>query len=854
MHFYRIPFFLAALAGSTLFGQTSNDAAGNDALNDSTDKTIESGPAPLVKWTFDKDEAGTWQGKKSIAPTGPQTPVFPGFAAGNKAAVFSGKGSAITIREADLPETQLRFVKGDTVTLEAWVSLDEIKNGSYCYLIGKGRNRKAAFSQENQNYALRLKGEDNQARPSFLFRSESTQPDSARNFHRWVANEGFAAGSGWHHVVVTYTFGKADSLRGYVDGKEVKGTWDMAGKTANGPVSDADDIMIGTGYSGGEGNSLKGSLDEVAIYRQALPETVIAQRFQYVPPAPAIDPKTLPDGKVLVQLCEQGVPEKNAWPTTPPTVTETYEERAFGLAEIPQKYIETGIRADRPIPLLLRAAAKVNLPAGKHRILLRGRGASHLHIDGVQLLSTSFPKPDGGGHGHVSEQDGYLNLGPDFRFAPPGTQENWCEFETKGGEHVVVLETLVGGLVGKAKRRPELGETVVAWSPQGSDTWQLLSPQRGNKPAETIAYNDNAWATFAEERRLHLDAVNTERRATLRATAAPYWNKRHDAALAWLSSTKEVPVPALPAGYPAGSPIDNFLGSRMAEVAAQNKASHSGTVDFFRDIQPILETKCFDCHRGTKTKGDLRLDTLADAMKGGENDGAAVTPHHPEKSALLARIITEDEDAIMPPKGDRLTKEQADKIATWIKEGATWPELKVDKITVTHATDDLSFLRRVTLDTVGVPPSLAEIKAFQEDNSADKRTKVIDRLLNDARWADNWIGYWQDVLAENPNMLNPTLNNSGPFRWWLYEAFRDNKPMDLFVTELLHMNGSVRFGGPAGFGVASQNDVPMAAKGTIVSSAFLGVETKCARCHDSPAHESLQEDLFALAAMLAEKP
>jgi hypothetical protein len=77
--------------------------------------------------------------------------------------------------------------------------------------------------------------------------------------------------------------------------------------------------------------------------------------------------------------------------------------------------------------------------------------------------------------------------------------------------------------------------------------------------------------------------------------------------------------------------------------------------------------------------------------------------------------------------------------------------------------------------------------------------------------------------------------------------------MDLFVTELLRMQGSERFGGPAGFGTASGNDVPMAAKGTIVSTAFLGVEMKCARCHDAPAHQSSQQDLFELAALLETK-
>jgi hypothetical protein len=116
------------------------------------------------------------------------------------------------------------------------------------------------------------------------------------------------------------------------------------------------------------------------------------------------------------------------------------------------------------------------------------------------------------------------------------------------------------------------------------------------------------------------------------------------------------------------------------------------------------------------------------------------------------------------------------------------------------------------------------------------------------------MGYWQDVLAENPSILHPTLNNSGPFRWWIQESLLDHKPLDLMVTELLRMKGSERFGGPAGFGVAPQNDVPMATKGTIVSAAFLGVEMKCARCHDAPAHSYKQEQLFQLAAQLGAKP
>ncbi|MGH7126946.1 MAG: DUF1549 domain-containing protein, partial [Planctomycetaceae bacterium] len=159
-------------------------------------------------------------------------------------------------------------------------------------------------------------------------------------------------------------------------------------------------------------------------------------------------------------------------------------------------------------------------------------------------------------------------------------------------------------------------------------------------------------------------------------------------------------------------------------------------------------------------------------------------------------------------------------------------------------TDDFAFLRRVTLDTVGVVPTPEEIRRFLADPPEERRRLAIDRLLDDPRWADHWVGYWQDVLAENPGILKPTLNNTGPFRWWISESFRDNKPMDRFATELVMMEGSVLGGGPAGFRMATQNDVPMAEKAHVVANAFLGIDLKCARCHDSPTTPLRQEQLF----------
>jgi len=168
--------------------------------------------------------------------------------------------------------------------------------------------------------------------------------------------------------------------------------------------------------------------------------------------------------------------------------------------------------------------------------------------------------------------------------------------------------------------------------------------------------------------------------------------------------------------------------------------------------------------------------------------------------------------------------------------------------------DDWTFLRRVSLDTIGMIPPPEIVQAFLADEEPGRRERLVGRLLDHPGWADHWVGYWQDVLAENPNIVNPTLNNTGPFRWWIHESFLDNKPIDRFVTELVMMEGSEYFGGPAGFAMATQNDAPMAEKANVLGQAFLGMQLKCARCHDAPFHDFLQSDLFSLAAMLGRGP
>jgi mono/diheme cytochrome c family protein len=305
----------------------------------------------------------------------------------------------------------------------------------------------------------------------------------------------------------------------------------------------------------------------------------------------------------------------------------------------------------------------------------------------------------------------------------------------------------------------------------------------------------------------------------------------------------------------ATNPIDAFLAAKVERaVAAAAESGGEEAKRFHVEVLPVLTEQCFRCH-GEKEKGGLKLNTREAALKGGKSGDPAVVPGDPAKSELVARIKSTDEDERMPPKGDGLKPQQVAAIEAWIKSGAKWPAAPVaaEEVAAAPIVGDAAFMRRAYLDTVGVPPTEAEARAFLADQASDKREKLIGRLVDDERFADAWMGYWQDVLAENPNILKPSLNNSGPFRWFLYESLRDRKPLDRMVSELVLLRGSKYEGGSAGFGMAADNDAPLAAKGQVIGSAFLGMELQCARCHDAPFHSSKQRDLYSVSAMLERK-
>jgi mono/diheme cytochrome c family protein len=775
-------------------------------------------------------------GKANINAEGPRPPEFPGFNEDNHAAQFHGKGSRLVVQDPGAGSA-FDFAAGDAITLEAWVNSEQIPAGLNHYIIGKGRTWPDGARLENQNWALRLLGRKGGTHVTFLFQTQGAD-GKARN-HRWVSQQPFDPARGWHHVAVAYQFGKPESLLAVVDGAVVPGGWDFNGATVESPVPNDEPVWIGSSMGGNEESSFRGRLDAVAVYRSLIPAEALKARWQAEPGQPVRIvppefPDQLPPGKVLVEI-HPGAGEQKKWPNPAPGATETYETTALAFTRLPQAYDEYGIRTDFAPAVMLRGFARIELPAGEHRVLLRGRGATRLWVNGSLLGSTRFAVFRGDGHTPMSAIPEPVI--PGARRVPFGDAEETFALSSEGGMHELVFDVLAGS----KNMRMETGESLAAIQLNGAGPFVILSPGGAGVPL-----TDEAWPAFAAACEESLTQRDTARRRMLAASHDETWKHRHKLA------RQEVANLALNVPEGVGTEIDRFITARVAAIAAA-PAQQQGVVDFQRDIKPLLNDHCFRCH-AEKQKGGLRLDEREPALKGGESGHAAITPGKPEHSHLLKLVRSEDEDSRMPPNGKPLTAAQIKLLETWIAEGAQWSDAPSAPVKIPPDAGDAAFIRRVYLNTIGIAPGAEEVRAFHADTVQDKRARLIDRLLDDDRFAGHWVSYWQDVLAENPNILKPELNNTGPFRFWIYESLLDHKPLDRFVTELIMMRGSKLGGGPAGFGIASQNDVPMAEKANVIANAFLGVEMKCARCHDAPYHQSTQEQLFQLAAMLAEKP
>jgi len=787
-------------------------------------------PTPVAQWSFDtgKADLGKAEGGMLFGQAGPSPKQFKHLPATNQAARFDGAKSSF-IRVPDRGEKSLfDFDNGDAITIEAWVNPTSAPKGGNVYILGKGRTSNPGQAADNQNYALRLWDSGGFLRPSFLFRSRK-DGDHAGDWHRWTTTGGIAVGSGWHHVAITYEFGKPETIRGYIDGELAPGAWDMGGATKQAPVVDNDEVWLGTSMGKRESVSFDGLMDEVRLYRGVLPEKTMAARYPVEPYTPVLPEEGLPKGKVRVEIVEN-IGKAPKWPRQYPPPADVYEEDVFGFFQIAQKYTETGVRAERSNPYLLRAMARITLPAGKQELLMRVRGQGRLWRDGKVIAEILFGQTGGGAHNEVEHEEAEKS-GPALRLLGPGDRETRISIDSDGKPHDYVFEMIAGN----GRVRTTLGETSLSLR-HANGLHTLLTPAD-----KIVPLTDDGWADFRKGRLAFFTVHDQQQRQRLRAKQDAYWAQRHEQARVLIGQKKPL----------KSTGVDTLLAASWAKASTAGKQV-AGGIDFAKQIKPILAENCFRCHE-EKAKGGLRLNTLEAALEGGDSGKPAIVVGKPSESRLISAIHPDAGEEIMPPKGDPLSEGDRQLLADWISQGASFADAG-QRIEPTALTEDLEFLRRVTLDTVGVVPSADEVAAFLAEDSTQRRERVVQRLLKDARWADHWTAYWQDVLAENPNILKPSLNNSGPFRFWIHEALSDNLPMDRFVTELVRMEGGVLAGGPAGFSLAAENDVPMAAKAHILSTAFLGQEMTCARCHDSPYHQSKQRDLFEMAAMLNRKP
>ena len=563
-------------------------------------------------------------------------------------------------------------------------------------------------------------------------------------------------------------------------------------------------------------------------------------------------PEIMPDvgaplpGHVLVAFHE-GMPAHDRWlregETLPPETARWLGDE-FLLPRLPRRYEEWGIRESWNSPVLVRLAADIALAPGRHRFLVRARGLGRLWVNGAIIARTQPPSGSTDGHNPVLPVQP-----PPLPGARPAADRQHEVFGDAvigtDGKCRVIFETVVGG----KNSRAESGELTVAVESADRKMFELLQPSSAD--AVPVPLTDNAVNAALTRIEASLTAHDDKTRRSAAASQDGFWAKRHAAARAWVEQHPAPPVPS-----ENEHPVDAFIAAKIKRALAESaKMPPAEAEDFYKNVLPVLREQCFRCH-GEKEKSGLRLNSRAAALKGGESGKAAIVPGDVAASELIARIRSGDEEERMPPKTHALEPEQIATLESWIKSGAAWPAPPVsrEEVAAPPIVDDAAFLRRAFLDTVGVPPSESEARAFLADAAPDKRARLVDRLLADDRWADHWVSYWQDVLAENPNMLKPSLNNTGPFRWFLHESLRDGKALDRLVTELVLLRGSEREGGSAGFGYAADNDAPFAAKGHVVASAFLGIDLQCARCHDSPYHSTKQRDLYALAAMFERKP
>ena len=353
-----------------------------------------------------------------------------------------------------------------------------------------------------------------------------------------------------------------------------------------------------------------------------------------------------------------------------------------------------------------------------------------------------------------------------------------------------------------------------------------------------------------------------------------------------------------------------FLIIASLSFASSARAASLPSIDYNRDIRPILSENCFACHGldANKRKAGLRLDLREGATKRLKSGETAVISGDPTHSELLARILTDDADDHMPPAetGKKVTPRQAEMLRRWIAEGAVWkglwsleppkrpdlPDLKnhawgknaIDRFILLRLeneglapspeADRPTLIRRLSLDLTGLPPTPADVDAFLKDRAPNAYENVVDRLLASPHYGERMALEWLDAarFADTHGYHIDSGRDMTRWRDWVIHAFNANTPFDVFTVEQLagdllpsatidqkiasgfHRNNMVNFEGGA---IAEEYLTAYNIDRVNTTGAvWLGLTVGCAQCHDHKYDPISQKEFYQLYAFfngIAEK-
>lgn len=324
-------------------------------------------------------------------------------------------------------------------------------------------------------------------------------------------------------------------------------------------------------------------------------------------------------------------------------------------------------------------------------------------------------------------------------------------------------------------------------------------------------------------------------------------------------------------------------------VLAGPSSAADQPIDFAHDILPILRDRCAKCHTGETRKGGVSIETREAVLE----SGIAVVGESAE-STLIERITSDDPELRMPLEDEQLSEKEIVLLRRWIDGGMQWqegfsfapveyvppleprrPKLPdvdgvehpIDRLLAAYfnqheiefppPADDAVFVRRAYLDLIGLLPTPSQVDAFVHSNDADKHKALILELLNDERaFAEHWFTFWNDLLRNDYTGTGYIDGGRKQITRWLYQSLLENKPYDQFVHELLspseESEGFIRGIKWRGNVNASQQREVQFAQTT--SQVFLGINMKCASCHDSFIDHWKLADAYGLAAIISDEP